>query len=38
MEIAGNRTSGALYDLIAPSAAKRIRPVGEFSLTRICCS
>lgn len=35
MGIAGNRTSGALYDLIAPSAAKRIRPVGEFNLTRI---
>jgi len=35
MGIAGNRTSGALYDLIAPAAAKRLRPVGEFNQTRI---
>ncbi len=35
MGIAGNRTSGALYDLIPPAAAKRLRPVGEFNQTRI---
>ncbi|MFZ4984810.1 MAG: 3-keto-disaccharide hydrolase [Blastocatellia bacterium] len=35
MGIAGNRTSGALYDLIAPAAAKRLRPVGQFNQTRI---
>lgn len=33
--IAGNRTSGALYDLIAPAPTKRLRPVGEFNQTRI---
>jgi hypothetical protein len=35
MGIAGNRTSGALYDLIAPAAEKVLRPVGEFNETRI---
>lgn len=35
MGIAGNRTSGALYDLIAPAAIKQLRPVGEFNQTRI---
>ena len=35
MGIAGNRTSGALYDLIAPAADKALRPVGEFNETRI---
>ena len=35
MGIAGNRTSGALYDLIAPAATKRLRPVGEYNQTRI---
>lgn len=34
MGIAGNRTSGALYDLIAP-AARKLRPIGEFNQTRI---
>ena len=33
--IAGNRTSGALYDLIAPASSKRLRSVGEFNQTRI---
>jgi hypothetical protein len=35
MGIAGNRTTGALYDLIAPSADKVLRPVGAFNETRI---
>jgi hypothetical protein len=35
MGIAGNRTSGALYDLIPPGSAKKVRPVGEFNQTRI---
>lgn len=35
MGIAGNRTAAALYDLIAPAAGKKIRPVGEFNQTRI---
>lgn len=35
MGIAGNRTAGALYDLIAPAAGKKIHPVGEFNRTRI---
>ena len=35
MGIAGNRTSGGLYDLIAPAAEKALRPVGEFNETRI---
>ena len=33
--IAGNRTSGSLYDLIPASKAKVLKPVGEFNLTRI---
>ena len=35
MGIAGNRTSGALYDLIPPGSVKKVRPVGEFNQTRI---
>jgi hypothetical protein len=35
MGIAGNRTAGALYDLIAPSKEKKLRPVGEFNQVRI---
>lgn len=30
-----NRTAAALYDMIAPGAAKRLRPVGEFNQARI---
>ena len=30
----GNRTAGALYDLIAPRN-KRLRPVGEFNQARL---
>jgi hypothetical protein len=33
--IAGNRTAGALYDLIAPNASKRARAAGEWNQTRI---
>ncbi len=33
--IAGNRTAGALYDLIAPSKEKKLRPVGQFNQVRI---
>jgi hypothetical protein len=33
--IAGNRTAGSLYDLIAASKDKKLNPVGEFNLTRI---
>ncbi|HQR35812.1 MAG TPA: DUF1080 domain-containing protein [Blastocatellia bacterium] len=33
--IAGNRTSGSLYDLIAASKAKKLKPVGEFNQSRI---
>lgn len=29
------RTSAALYDMIPPSAAKRLEPVGEFNYSRI---
>ncbi|MEP7269980.1 MAG: DUF1080 domain-containing protein [Acidobacteriota bacterium] len=35
MGIAGNRTVGALYDLIPPSGSKKVKPVGQFNLTRI---
>lgn len=35
MGIAGNRTSGALYDLIAPSKGKILKPVGEFNQSSI---
>lgn len=35
MGIAGNRTAGALYDLIAPSGKKVIKPVGEFNEARL---
>jgi len=30
-----NRTAGAMYDLVAPSAAKRLQPVGEYNATRL---
>ena len=33
--IAGNRTAGSLYDLIAASKDKKLNPVSEFNLTRI---
>jgi hypothetical protein len=33
--IAGNRTSGSLYDLIAASKDKKLKPVGEFNQVRI---
>ena len=33
--IAGNRTAGSLYDLIAASKDKKLNPIGEFNLTRI---
>lgn len=33
--IAGNRTSGSLYDLIAASKNKKLKPVGEFNQVRI---
>jgi Domain of Unknown Function (DUF1080) len=33
--IAGNRTSGALYDLIPPANEKRLKPAGEFNLVQI---
>lgn len=35
MGIAGNRTSGALYDLLPPGPGKKLRPVGEFNHSRI---
>lgn len=35
MGIAGNRTVGSLYDLIAASKAKKVKPEGEFNQTRI---
>jgi len=33
--IAGNRLSGAVYDLIPPSKARKLKPAGEFNLVRI---
>ncbi len=33
--IAGNRTAGSLYDLIAASKDKKLNPAGEFNQTRI---
>lgn len=30
-----NRTAAALYDMIPPNQAKRLRPVGEFNASRI---
>lgn len=33
--IAGNRTSGSLYDLIPASKDKKLKPIGEFNQTRI---
>ncbi|MGH9846073.1 MAG: 3-keto-disaccharide hydrolase [Blastocatellia bacterium] len=33
--MAGNRTSGSVYDLIAASKDKKLNPVGEFNRTRI---
>lgn len=35
MGIAGNRTVGALYDLMPPAAGKKVRPIGQFNETRI---
>jgi Domain of Unknown Function (DUF1080) len=35
MGIDGNRTAGALYDLIAPGKARKVKPVGQFNQTRI---
>lgn len=35
MGVAGNRTAAALYDLIAPNARKRVRPIGEWNEGRI---
>ncbi|MCI0338493.1 MAG: DUF1080 domain-containing protein [Acidobacteria bacterium] len=32
---AGTRTSGAVYDLIPPSNARKLKPVGEFNQVRI---
>ncbi|HVG38140.1 MAG TPA: DUF1080 domain-containing protein [Pyrinomonadaceae bacterium] len=31
----GNRTAGALYDLIAPNSGKRAKPAGEFNQARL---
>jgi Domain of Unknown Function (DUF1080) len=33
--VAGNRTSGALYDLIPPGKVKKLKPAGEFNLVKI---
>ncbi|MBW3629309.1 MAG: DUF1080 domain-containing protein [Gemmatimonadetes bacterium] len=33
--IGGNRTTAGLYDLIAPSSQKRMRPIGEWNEGRI---
>jgi len=33
--IAGNRTSGSVYDLIAASKDKKLNPAGEFNQTRV---
>jgi hypothetical protein len=33
--VGGNRTAAGLYDLIAPGAAKRVNPVGEWNTGRI---
>jgi len=30
-----DRTAGAMYDLVGPSAAKQLRPVGEFNAARL---
>jgi len=35
MGMGGNRTAGALYDLIAPSKDKILKPVGEFNHARL---
>lgn len=35
MGIAGNRTAGSLYDLIAAGKNKKLNPVGEFNQSRI---
>ncbi len=35
MGIEGTRTAGALYDLIAPSANKVLKPVGQFNQARL---
>jgi hypothetical protein len=33
--IAGNRLSGAVYDLIPPAKERKVKPAGEFNLVRI---
>lgn len=35
MGIAGNRTVGSVYDLLAASKDKKVKPIGEFNQTRI---
>jgi Domain of Unknown Function (DUF1080) len=35
MGIDGNRTAGALYDLIAPVKERKPKPIGQFNQTRI---
>jgi Domain of Unknown Function (DUF1080) len=35
MGIAGNRTSGALYDLIPPAKERKLKPIGEYNEVRI---
>lgn len=35
MGIGGNRTAGALYDLIPPGNARKVKPIGQFNETRI---
>lgn len=35
MGVTGTRTSGAVYDLIPPSANKKLKPIGEFNQVRI---
>ena len=33
--VSGNRTAGALYDLVAPAKTKVLRPVGDWNVMRI---
>ena len=33
--IEGNRTAGALYDLIPPAKTRKVKPIGEFNEVRI---
>jgi hypothetical protein len=35
MGIDGNRTSGALYDLIPPAKERKLKPIGEYNEVRI---